>query len=484
MVLNDLLTLGIFSDVFVLSYVNVVFKQAVMNPLSALLYSMLSSSVAYVLKSSPFADKLRALFLERCEESFFIPRPDTDRNTVTLLRGIATFAGHLVRASIVPPRLLVDWSRRLLESGLETSVDLLVTLLLAGPGDDSLGIIERLAERMKTVTDKTIIDKYLAFLEVIHSDVPVAERDERELQSEQLKHSPSIDRDLDGDYAGLFKRSSSIPVELDRVADDADEEPSMAAIVRRYFFDPQKDVAEFTADIQKLKYTPMEIRTSVDLINAIMEQPSGNHGVLFRLVVDLMGTLFDEAQIAEAVRVIAADADDEKARNLAGFFANLVNAEFAGVEQFEGLFPGRWQVVVPAFLRELEQLKGNAVEELFELEFWKNATFLGVQPVGEKIARLKECDIISYFPHFDVVDRVTEAIANGQGDVDHVFKTVEHDENASSSLLFEMLTTMDGQKAKSASRQLKQWFRRHKQLVPDLVRSFGDAGTRVAVLLQ
>jgi hypothetical protein len=483
-VLNDLLTLGIFSDVFALSYVNVVFKQAVMNPSSAVLYSMLSSSVAYVLKSSPFADRLRALFLERCEESFFIPKPDTDRNTVTLLRGIATFAGHLVRASIVPSKLLVDWSRRLLESGLETSIDLLITLLLASPADGTPGIADRLAERMKTITNRQVIDKYVAFLDLIHSDVPAAERDERELQNEQLKHSPSIDRDLDGDYAGLFKRSSSIPVELDQMADDGHEAPSMAAIVRRYFFDPQKDVAEFTADIQKLKYAPMQLRTSVDLINAILEQPSANQGVLFRLIVDLMGTMFDEAQIAESVRVIAADADPKKSRKLAGLFANLVNAELAGAEQFEALFPGRWQVAVPAFLRELEQLKGNAVEELFELEFWRSAPFLGVDAVTDKIAKLKEWDIISYFPHFDVVDRVAEAVANGHGDVGHVFKTVEHDENASTSLLFEMLTTMDSQKGKSAALQLKQWFRRHNQLVPDLARRFGDAGARAAALIQ
>jgi hypothetical protein len=426
----------------------------------------------------------KSLFRERCEEAFVVPKPDTDRGTLILLQGVVCFAGYLHRVEMIDAGLLRDWRERLLQSGLAPSVELVLRLLLAQGSTVAAGdtVLDRLAPLMATVKDQSVIDLYNSVLEVNHSALPPQEQSDRELQRPELQRSPSVDKELDGKYGTLFKRSSSIPVELAQLADEAEEE-TMNSIVNQYFFKPDRE--EFTENVQKLGYTANDARTVADLVRAIVSQKEENQMVIARLPGELcQDGFFGEEHLFEGVKTIANEWKDSTAvgRKLAGVYAQLVNFEIAKLEQFEELFGemrGIWHGVVPQLFASLDQLKGSSwLDDLLEIDFWRELRFVQGAGIAEKLAILKEWDVLSFLPAHEVAARFAASWDAG------ALKDEAVEAREVAPLVFELLVGLPEPQLATVAATLKGWFRSPGVAVGDLAARHGEGGQRVASLVQ
>jgi hypothetical protein len=156
--------LRIDNDSFVLSFVNVVFKQSILNSELALLFAMLCLSAQIALKKVPYGTKIKTLFSERCTESFLGPKSDTEKGTIRLLRGAVTFARRLLRDEIVGISLLHVWSDYFLQSGSTVSAGLLMALLTACGNS--------LLQRMDNVTEPELANPYMSLREIVDESLP------------------------------------------------------------------------------------------------------------------------------------------------------------------------------------------------------------------------------------------------------------------------------------------------------------------------
>jgi hypothetical protein len=485
-VFQEIVALGIDNDTFVLSFVNVVFKQAVMNPPLALLFSMLSLNVNRVLGLTTYAAKMKELLQERCDESFLVPRADTDKGTIILLQGIVSFAGHLLRDQMLQPRLLVQWSDDLLQSDVPVAAELLVTLLLAGGAPMAQAhpeVMGRLSARVSELADETLSERHAELLELVRGAVGPAEQSQRELEQPELRRSPSIDTSLNGKYGSLFKHSGSIPLELAQIERAAGE--SLDALVKQYFYNP--DVPQFVRDLTtKLGYEPGP-RTASDLLRAVVDQPVPNQMVVSQLVLELLReAMYDEAQLLVAVRALAeeAAADATKGRKLVRIYAKLVNQEVATFDHFQDLFgpmQAVWDGIIPTFFLQLDQERGDWFDDLLESQFWRDVEFIEGS-LQAKFDALKEWEMLSYLPHFEVAAAFAESVAAGTPDP-NTLASADVDPAAVAPVVFEFLTGLGESELPQAAAAAKELFTKHRHLVPAFVERHGDAGARIASFL-
>jgi hypothetical protein len=91
---------------------------------------------------------------------------------------------------------------------------------------------------------------------------------------------------------------------------------------------------------------------------------------------------YGEEDAQATVRAVAEECAGKaaKARKLVRVFAQFVAEDVASFDYFERLFKslkGIWAGIAPEFLEQLDQIKGEWIDEIMESEFWKNAEFWG-----------------------------------------------------------------------------------------------------------
>ncbi|OHT02806.1 hypothetical protein TRFO_29934 [Tritrichomonas foetus] len=490
-VFNEILALGIDNEVFVLSYVNVVFKQAVLNPPLALLFSMLSVNVSYVMKHTKFADRMKELFMERCTESFVVPKEDTDKGTLILLRGIVTFAGHLLRDSMLQSQLLSDWATHLIKSGNKNSLMMLIDLLVAGGAaltTPNQAILDQLKTKMSSVTDTELLERYTNLTDIIQSAVPPAEQTDRELRNPEMKHSPSVDKDLDGKYPTLFKRSDSIPLELSALADEDNDENDIASVVTNYLYN--SDLAEAAAKLEALKYQKNELKTAVDLLRAVVQQPADRQLVISELVISMLYQgFYDDDLLRQAVTAVAKEnpSDIEHGRKLALIFAQLLSKEVVTFDDFEGLFAdmrGIWKYIIPTFFQENDRLLGTWIDEMMDCDFWRHVRFVDATTPDERLTAVHEMDIADFFPHLDLAYAFREKSKGGADGTDVVLACNTVDKEYLAPAIFDVLLSFQDAQMEAAAGKLKQYFAPVKKVFAELGEKGGERGKKLAGLLQ
>ena len=491
-VFREILSLGIESDVFVLSFVNVVFKQAVLNPSLALLFSMLSANVWYVMKHTKYSGSLKDLFRERCEESFVVPKADTDKGTLILLRGIVIFAGHLLRDKMLGVDLLTNWAGKLLQSGTVSALGMLINLFLAGGVQitkEHQELVAKLEEKMKDNHDKELEGPYRSLMNMVHGSVAPMEQSEKELRSPEMKRSPSVDKELNGKYPSLFKKSSSIPVELSQLAGADDEEESMNSLVSQYFYNP--DLQEFLEGLQRLKYEKGDGKVAVDLLRAIVSQPPDNIMVVWLLVLELWRNgFYDDNTLREAIKTVSKECagDEEKGHKLTLIYAQLLTNEVLTFDEFSTLFAdmvGVWRRMVRTLFMQLDQLRGEWLDDILESDFWRNLEFLGVDSILEKIQKLRDWELLSFLPQYELASSFIDSVNNGNFDFDFTSQEdigIDHQEVA--PVIFEVITTFDDKLQKTTVDKLKSWFKANSSLIPETAAKCGPKGAALAALLQ
>ena len=482
-IFNEICSLGINSDVFVLSFVNVVFKQAVLNPPLAVIFSLLARNIIYVQKHTRFAERMRSLFRERCTESFVVPKPDTDRSTMILLYGIVTFAGHMIRDEVVKPDLLTDWSNQLLKANTSVSLRLLIDLLLAGgiaifKGQDQ--IINELTEKMKAVTDKSVQDHFAKLTELIKLSEPVQNTIKKELSDAAIAHSPSMDTSLDGEYKKLFKKSESIPASLQDLAEGLDEdEDTIEGAVSTYFLSTSS--TNFITTIESLGYKANSVETAIALLKAIIAQPEQNHVVVTQLAVELIKKSFYDADtLKNAMKTICKESpeDDKIGCAFARIFAILVNDEYATFDEFESMFAdmkGIWKYVVPKFLFEIEDMKGEINDELTESEFWHTLKFVDEPDTADKLTVLDLWQITNFFPEYEAISKIDKIKSGAEiaKAVNELLQTIT-DKDLFVLLLIEYLIQLPEAEGKAAVKGLMQFFGRNQVAINAAIAKLGE----------
>ena len=482
-VFNEICSLGINSDVFVLSFVNVVFKQAVLNPPLAVIFSLLAKNIIYVQKHTRFAEKMKSLFRERCTESFVVPKAETDKSTVMLLLGIVQFAGHMIRDEVVKPDLLTEWSKQLLAANTTVSLRLLIDLLLAGgiaifKGHEAM--LQELADKMKDVKDEQLIEHYSKLTDLIKLSEPVSKTITKELSDAAIAHSPSMDTSLDGEYKKLFKKSESIPASLQDLAEGLDEdEDTIEGAVSTYFL--STNAYNFITTIESLGYKAQSIETAIELLKAIISQPEQNHIVVTQLAVELIKKKFYDAQILkDAMKSISKEnPEDEKIGDVfARIFAILVHDEYATFDEFETMFDDMkniWKYIVPKFLFEIENMKGEISDDLNDSDFWHSIKFIDEPDTADKVTVLGLWNIINFFPEYEAISKLEDQksgaeiakICNG------LLETIT-DKPLFIHLLLEFLIEIPEAEGKIAISGLKQFLDKNKQATNEEAAKLGE----------
>jgi hypothetical protein len=207
-------------------------------------------------------------------------------------------------------------------------------------------------------------------------------------------------------------------------------------------------------------------------------------------VVDLLRTgYYGEAEVYAGLKSVAAESVSEgaKARKLVRIFAQLTAHEIASFDQFEELFEplrAEWRGIVPEFLEQLDQLRGEWIDDILESEFWRNAKFLGVESIFDKIAKLKEWEMVGFLPQYEVACLFADSAQAGKMDPDLLFREdLGIDRKEIAPLIFEILAGLS-EIPPAAVPPLKRWFAKHQEIVRELAGRFGENGARVAALLQ
>lgn len=482
-VFNELCSLGINSDVFVLSFVNVVFKHAVLNPPLAALFSLLAHHMIYVMKGTQYADKMRNMFLERCNESFVVPKEDTDKSTMILLYGIVTFAGHMIRDEVVKSDLLGQWSSQLLKSGIPVCLRLLIDLLLAGGAAIIKGhenILKQLEEKMNSISDVNIRDPYKKLLDLVKVTEPPKVTMQKELKEPSMKQSPSIDTSLDGEYKKLFKRSDSIPVDLEYFQDEADEDQdNIDGAVMTFFLSTNVD--NFITLFQDLGYNN-SIDSAKELLLALSRQNEANQLVVAELAVELIKQKFFEADtIKAAMREVATEnKEDEKVGIcIAHIFALLVNEQFASFDDFAPIFhemDSIYKAVIPRFLFSISEMRGDIANDMAESEFWSQLKFIeDAEDNLDRVEILNLWEVIEFYPQFDAYERVAKAkSADDAAKAISEFAEKVSDVAQYVNLAIEALTHLPADQGKAAVAKAKAFFNKNKNAVDQAVKAHGD----------
>jgi len=442
-VFNQICSLGIESDVFALSYVNVVFKQAVLNPSLAFLFSLFTKNLLLVIKHTKYAEKVRSLFVERCCESFLVPKPDTNKGTLILLRGIVTFVGNLIRDGVIKISLLDEWMNLLLASDYSQSIRLLIELLNGG-GISLIQHIdskfESLNQKMKVINEEDIQVVYNKLIEVRNSAIPEPQQIDDQINKPEMHQSPSIDRELDGQYGKLFKKSTSVPQNLAELADSDDQEGLSHAL---YSFFIGNRIEEFLDSIQSLGYGKDAENTAHDLINSICQQSEDKLPIVSKLVIELYQKgFYTIEQLKLAFQVVSKDAS--KPTILSRLFAFVVSSEIFSFDDFEPLFKdmkANWNVAIPAFLIEMDKIKGSIFEDINDSDFWKNQRFTQSTAFAERVSVLKQWDILGFYPEYDIVSQFAETSQTPKEATNFVLSSLEavQDSGLLASLLFQQL---------------------------------------------
>ena len=490
-VFNEMVSLNIDDDVFVLSYVNVVFKQAVLNPSLALLFSMLSLNVSYVMKHTKFADKMKQLFKERCEESFVVPGDDTDKGMMILLRGIVTFAGHLLRDGMLEQQLLSKWADNLIKKGNKNSLMMLIDLLLAGGAaltTPNQAILNQLATKMSSVTDPELLERYNNLTEMIKSPMPAAEQTDRELRNPEMKHSPSVDKDLDGKYPSLFKRSSSIPVELSTLADPDNDENDIVSVVTKYLYN--NDLSEASAKLDELNYQKNNQKTADDLLRAVVQQPPERQLVISELIISMLyNNYYDEEMLKKAIITIAKENpnDIEHGRKLSLIFAQLIAKEIVTFDDFETLFADMksiWKHIIPSFFQENDRIFGEWIDEMMESDFWRQVRFVDATNINDKLNAVHEMDISDFFPHYDLAYLFRDKSKNGSDGTAVIIANENINKEYLAPVIFDLLLTFPDAQMESSAKKLKNYFSSVKGVFGELGEQNGERGHKLTSLLQ
>ena len=490
-VFSEILSLGVESDNFVLSFVNVVFKQAVLNPPLALLYAMLSKNVRFVMQGTKYADSLNALFRERCDEAFVVPKADTDKGTLILLRGVVVFAGYLLRDGILDVQLLHVWTNMLMQSGSVHSLTLAVHMLRAigtVAAQKHKPIIDRLAEKVKGAHDKELDELFASLVKELEGPSDETEQISRELKSPEMRKSPSVDRELGGKYGSLFKKSSSIPMELSQLAGDDEEEESLATLVNQYFYHPE--FPEFMEGLERIGRKRGDGKMALDLLNVIMEQPEENIMVVWQLLAELWRSgFYGDDELKAALMKVAEESsgDERKGHKLALVYAQLVNAEIISLDDFEEVFaPLRsvWKTVVHTLFVQMDQLNGGCLDDILDNELWRNVQFLGVDTMPEKLARLQEWDLLSFLPQYDAAYAFWSSAKTGKLNTDFTTQDDIIDRHELAPIIFEVMVSFDDDLMARAASELKSWFQPCSPGIPDVASRCGEKGAALAALLK
>jgi hypothetical protein len=349
------------------------------------------------------------------------------------------------------------------------------------------GNLSALQTQVQNSGDESLIAAHASLAKLVGVPIPAAEQNERELQEEGLRQSPSIDRELSAQYGTLFKRSTSIPLELAEMGEVPAGE-TVAAGVSQYAF--TQDLQALLTELKRLGYREGDVQVAVDLLKAVVEMPADRQMVAAPCVLDVLRAgYYGEDEVRAAVRTVAAEctAEPTKARKLVRVFAQLVAGEVASFDHFEELFEplkNGWGGIIPEFLEQLDQIRGEWIDDIMESEFWRNAKFLGVESIFEKLDKLKEWEMVGFLPQYEIASLFADRARGGKLDPDLLFREdLGIDEKEIAPLIFEILTAVS-EIPSGAVPGLKRWFQGHKKIIPHLAERFGEPGNRVAALLQ
>lgn len=466
-VLYEILDLGVEDEVFVLSFVNVIFKQAVLNPTLAVLFSQLADSVIHVLKHSRLGELMRTMFKERVDEAFVAPGPDTDRGTVILMKGVLVFAAHLYADHILNDQQMTKIIGELSRKGTEESASLLVdffairTETIEGKFKNEFAALRTQIANYPSLTER---------FSKIDTAVPPPTKEVRFMPNDpSISHSPSFEPELDAAYPRLFKRSDSIPMELSALADDAED--SLQTVTQNYLH--SADITEVISLLEQMDYKREDQKTANDLVKAITEETEENQIVVSKLSVDaLKAGLFTTAQLKAAIKTLTHNnpADEAICSSLVRIHALMISDGYANFDEFEWLFSDCqqvWPVIIPRFLSEAESLRGTLIEDIQTSTFWKSLAFLPKMSFNEQLATLNTWDIIGFFPHLEAILQFSQNLGD-QAAARGIFAIT--DTTLISSAIVAFLSELDEQSIQTALHTLAPFVQKNKRKLQEIAR--------------
>jgi len=463
-VFNEILSIGIFNEGFVLSFVNVLFKQAVLNPDLALLFAQLAKEVAYVLKSSRSSKRLKDLLKDRCLESFAVPTVEASSNvngSEILQTGIVTFAGSMARISLIPASFVTDMLKRLIQAGTKSSIDLAVSLAKAGGSVISHELIDQVDSLAEKATGKVRI---VSEVVTMQSETGSINRD-----ISKMTHSPSIDHALDSEYPKLFKRSDSIPQELNSLA--LDDEDTVEAAVQNFLYDHEGNLDIVEEKLVKAGLTKGNAESAKRVFEAIALQSEDAVTVVADLAVEMYRRgFYDGEMVKQALEmVVSSNAGDvKKLKIFAKIFALFLNEDEVSFDDFEPLFKAaanNWKDVIPSMMASVDEIRGAWTDEMLESEFFKECKFVvNCSTIKEKINELRKLDVLNYFPHFYIADIYAGRIAKDE--INEGLEAIRSDTQADKKLLaeavLELTAEMKVEQIKAVAPRLKEWIQQNR----------------------
>jgi hypothetical protein len=179
-----------------------------------------------------------------------------------------------------------------------------------------------------------------------------------------------------------------------------------------------------------------------------------------------------------------------KGRKLVKIYARMLNPdlEIASFDDFEDLFGSMrpiWREILPVFFFDLDQLRGDWMDDLIKSEFWRDVRFLGVDSILQKFDALKQWELMSYLPQYEVASLFADSVKEGRPKVSVLVQDdLPIDAQDVAPLVFEVLVGLEGRDLQRAAEEVRRWMAPFAELVAELAEKFGEAGGRVAAALQ
>jgi hypothetical protein len=291
---------------------------------------------------------------------------------------------------------------------------------------------------------------------------------EMELQQPHMTHSPSFDKDLNQKYPSMFKKSTSVPLDLSAMADDD------ADLLTQYFFHP--DAQKF---IDKYRGTFCE------LLRDICDQPDDRQSLVSQLVLEWARLKrLQSSEIRSNMRELCEKFVDNLngGKKLVKIYAQLTNEEAVTYDDFEFIFEpvfGFYREIIPTLFASLNELSGDWSNDLIESEFWREIRFVEGKNIVERIDRMDEWKVLQYFPQFEVAHEFACKLKRNIVSVENVLE-----ENGMQVLMFEVLSCFEESKVVLVVDRLRSWFSPIMESVRELGSRFGSGGELVSKLLS
>lgn len=485
---NGILSLGVNNEPFLQTYVNSVFKQAVINPSLSLLYSILSTNIASIMKRTKYGDRMQELFEKKCLESFYLPNETIDKWRLSLLHGVAIFTGNLARDYLIPRSIFTEWTQKLLQDGSVKSLGLLISLISAGGSSliQDNKLLDKLSSKVSDSNSSDLIETYNSFIQTFENEKSDEEQFSRHMKLLKLKQYPNDDNSCEEQNISLFTRSDSVPLKLSYMA----SKMTMDEIVFKYIENPS--ISEFTKLLDDNNFSKNSSRTATELLRSIVKQSDDKIADLLNMFCDItMYQYFNENQIKVAISNVSSEneKDIKVGKSLILVYCHLITEEMISFDDFESLFAPMkaiWAELIPFFFCEIDNQLGSWIEEMIEFDFWRDLKFINSDSAIKQMEILSEWNIIDIFPEYDIAYNYYLKLKCNNKSAGLIFDDIDMtiDNHKLIEILFEILLSLNESQMKAQGIRLKKYFNSFASEIPKILTKFGERGTKLIPLLQ